>query len=76
MPWLLYPRGKSSSYPLDRRLGGPQICSGHSHEEKNSQPPLEIKPWNPDHPAYSPVAKPTELYVQHKKREMIMHRRI
>jgi hypothetical protein len=23
MPWLLYPQGKSPSYPLDRRLGGP-----------------------------------------------------
>jgi hypothetical protein len=34
-----YPQGKSPWYPLDRRLGGPQIRSGHSGgEEKNSQP--------------------------------------
>jgi hypothetical protein len=36
-PWPLYPQGKSSWYPLDRRLGGPQCCSGHGGEEKNSQ---------------------------------------
>jgi hypothetical protein len=24
-PWLLYPRGNSSQYPLARRLGGPQV---------------------------------------------------
>jgi hypothetical protein len=38
MPQLLYPEGKSPLYPLDRRLGGPQSWSGHSGEEKNSQP--------------------------------------
>jgi hypothetical protein len=36
-PWLLYPQGKSPWYPLDRRLGGPQNCSGYGGEEKNSQ---------------------------------------
>jgi len=35
MPWLLYPQGKCPSYPLDRRLGGPQSHSGCSGEEKN-----------------------------------------
>jgi len=35
---------KASWYPLDRRLGGPQSCSGHGGEEKNSQPPLGIEP--------------------------------
>jgi hypothetical protein len=40
MPWPLYPQGKSPSYPLGRRLGGPQSCSGHSSEEKNSQPTI------------------------------------
>jgi hypothetical protein len=35
MPWPLHPQGKSSWYPLDRRLGGPQSCSGCSGEEKN-----------------------------------------
>jgi hypothetical protein len=31
-------------YPLDRRLGGPQSCSGRGGEEKNSQPPPGIEP--------------------------------
>jgi hypothetical protein len=43
-PWLLYPQGKNPWYPLDRKLGGPQSCSGHGGEEKNSQPLLGIKP--------------------------------
>jgi len=25
MTWLLYSQGKSPWYPLDRRLGGPQV---------------------------------------------------
>jgi hypothetical protein len=42
------PQRKSLSYPLDKRLGGPQSQSGCS-EEKNSQPlkglePLIIQP--------------------------------
>jgi len=36
MPWLLYPQGKSLWYPLDRRLGGLQIQSGHSGKEKKN----------------------------------------
>jgi len=32
-PRPLYPQGKSPWYPLDRRLGGPQSCSGHGGEE-------------------------------------------
>jgi len=40
----LHPQGKSPWYPMDRRLGGPQSQSGHGGEEKNSQPPLGIKP--------------------------------
>jgi len=43
-PWQLYPHGKSPRYPLDRRLGGPQSCSGCSGEEKNSQPLPGIEP--------------------------------
>jgi hypothetical protein len=31
---LLYPQGKSSQYPLDRRLGGPQSQSGQCQREK------------------------------------------
>jgi hypothetical protein len=32
---------------------GPQGWSGHSGEEKNSQPALGIEPLNPDGPAHS-----------------------
>jgi hypothetical protein len=35
-PRQLYPQGKSTWYPLDRKLGGPQSRSGHGVEEKNS----------------------------------------
>jgi hypothetical protein len=44
MSWPLYPQGKSPWYPLDRRLGGLQSWSGHSGEEKNSQPLPRLKP--------------------------------
>jgi len=37
-PRPLDPQGKSPWYPLDLRLGGPQIRSGRGGEEKNSQP--------------------------------------
>jgi hypothetical protein len=37
MPRPLYPRGKSTWYPLDRRLGGPQSWSGRFGEEKRSK---------------------------------------
>jgi hypothetical protein len=48
-------QGKSPLYPLDRRLGGPQSRTGRGGEEKNSQIPPGIEPWNPDHPARSPA---------------------
>jgi hypothetical protein len=35
---------KSTWYPLNRRLGGPQSRSGRGDEEKNSQLPPEIEP--------------------------------
>jgi hypothetical protein len=38
----ILPQGKSPRYPLDRRLVGPQSCSRHGGEEKNSQSPLRI----------------------------------
>jgi hypothetical protein len=38
------PKGKDPWNPLDRRLGGPQSWSGHSGEEKNSQPLPGFKP--------------------------------
>jgi hypothetical protein len=34
MPLLLYPRGKSTRYPLDRRLSGPHSWSGRYGEMK------------------------------------------
>jgi hypothetical protein len=37
-PLPLYHRGKSHTYPLDRRLDGPQGRSGHGGEEKNLVP--------------------------------------
>jgi len=36
IPWLLYPQGKSSCYPFDRRLGEPQSQCGCSGEKKKS----------------------------------------
>jgi hypothetical protein len=52
---------KEPLIPMDRRLGGPQSRSGRGGEEKNSQLPPGIEPQNPDHPARSLVAIPTEL---------------
>jgi hypothetical protein len=49
----LYPQGKNTWYPLDRRLGGSQSRSGRSGEEKNSQSPAGTR--TPDHPARSPA---------------------
>jgi hypothetical protein len=43
-PGRFTPQGKSSRYPLDRRLGGPQSRSGCCGEEKNSQPLLGLEP--------------------------------
>jgi hypothetical protein len=48
----LYHQGTIPLYTLDRRLGGPQSWSGHSDEEKNSQPLLGFK-----HPFIQPVAQ-------------------
>jgi hypothetical protein len=41
-PRPVYPQGKNSWYPLDRRLGGPQSHSGRGEEEKNYQPHRDI----------------------------------
>jgi hypothetical protein len=51
-PRVLYPQGKSSWYPLDRRLGGPQTRSGRGGEEKNSQTLPALEP-----PIIQPVAQ-------------------
>jgi hypothetical protein len=53
-PRPLYPQGKSPWKPLDRRPGGPQSRSWSGGEDKNSQPPPEIEPKNPDRPTRSP----------------------
>jgi hypothetical protein len=52
-PRPLYPWGKSSWYPLDRRLGGPKSRSGRIGEEKNYQPLPGLE--NSHHPARSPA---------------------
>jgi hypothetical protein len=53
MPQLLYPRGKSAQYPLDR-LGGPQSRSGWRREEKIFDP---TGTRNSDLSAIQPVAR-------------------
>jgi hypothetical protein len=40
----LYPEGKNPRHSLDRKLGKPQSQSGHSSEEKNSQPLPGLEP--------------------------------
>jgi hypothetical protein len=52
-PQPLYPQGNISWYPLDMKLGGPQIRSGQGGEEKNSQPLSRLEP--PNHLARSPA---------------------
>jgi hypothetical protein len=42
---LLYPQGKNSQYPLDRRLGELQNWSGHGGEEKESHIPAPANNW-------------------------------
>jgi hypothetical protein len=46
MHWQLHPCGKIPQYPFNRRLGGPQIWSGHGGEKKISRhcPFWELKP--------------------------------
>jgi hypothetical protein len=60
-PRPLYPQVTSPWHSFDRRLGGPQNRSGRGGEEKNSQLPPGIEPYNPDRPARSLVTIPTEL---------------
>jgi hypothetical protein len=51
-PAALFPE-KESPLLFDKRLGGSQSRSGRDGKEKNSQPPPEIKPPNPDRPVRS-----------------------
>jgi hypothetical protein len=56
--------GKVPPVPIgwvDGRVGGAQSCSGRGGEEKNTHPLPGIEPYNPDRPACSSVAVPTEL---------------
>jgi hypothetical protein len=43
--WPIFPWGKRTRYPLDRRLGGPQSLRGRCGEEKNPLPLLGMEPW-------------------------------
>jgi len=45
-PRPLYSQGKSSWYPLDRRLGGPQSQSGSSGKEKKKALPCPCQESN------------------------------
>jgi hypothetical protein len=62
MPQPLYPQRRSSQYPMDRRLGGPQRMYGCSGEEKNKSFQCLCQESNPSHPAPSLVTLLTELH--------------
>jgi hypothetical protein len=49
----LHPQGRSTRFPLDRRLGGPQSRSRQGVEEKNSHPPPGSGPRTSDRPTRS-----------------------
>jgi len=51
-PRPFHPQGKSTWYPLDRGLGGPQNLSGYGGEERNSQALPALEP-----PIIQPVAQ-------------------
>jgi len=55
---LLYPQGKSSQYPLNRRLDGPYSQFGCGSKEKNPWPCWES---NAGHPPCSLVTILTQL---------------
>jgi len=57
----LYPRGKSSRYPLVRRLGGTQSRSGHSGGVEKRSYHCPYQEFNPGHPTCSLVTILTEL---------------
>jgi hypothetical protein len=56
----LYLQGMSRQYPLDRRLGGPQIESGRGDKGKQPISAL-VGNWNPVVPTRSLVSILTEL---------------
>jgi hypothetical protein len=57
MPWSL----ATLWHPLERRLGGLQICSGHCGEEKYLLSPLGMKPQILNRPTHFLVSIPREL---------------
>jgi hypothetical protein len=62
-----YPQGKSPWYPLDRRLGGGQIRSGHGSEEEF---PAPAGTRTPDHPAHSPALYHAAILAQNNKSDL------
>jgi hypothetical protein len=52
-PAALYPPGKDSQYPLDRKLGGHQSRSGHRGYRKIILPLPGIEPRSPSRPVRS-----------------------
>jgi hypothetical protein len=56
-PGHLYPHGKRSRYPLDRRLLGPQSRSGHG-DEKILLPSQGIEPRRPAHSLSTELSSP------------------
>jgi hypothetical protein len=73
-PLLLYHRGKSTRYPLDMRLSGPQTWSGLCAEEEN-----RFRESNSDPSALQPVPRrytdwaiPARLYFSAWKRNYVL----
>jgi hypothetical protein len=56
------PPGKEPPYQLDKRLGGHQSRSRRGGEEKNSQHPPGIEPYNHDRSACSLITIPDDLF--------------
>jgi hypothetical protein len=56
-----FPQGKSTWYPLIRKLDKPLSRSGRGDDGKNSQSPPGVEPRNPHRPAHSLVAIPAAL---------------
>jgi hypothetical protein len=76
-PLSLYPRGKSSRYPLDRRKSGPQSPSERCGKENIFLPISEIEPQLlcPTASQYTDWAIPTPVYAMklHKFMEKHVH---
>jgi len=62
MPWPLDSQKKSTEYPLDGRVSGPQWQSGCGGKEKKSLP-CPYKDSQSSHPTYSVFTILTELPI-------------